>query len=48
MTATATAMPPGQRIVYPRPPVTVLRSELFVEPAYEGGEPYDQDDEDEE
>ncbi|WP_416520057.1 hypothetical protein [Streptomyces achromogenes] len=32
------------RIDYPRPPVVVLHDELFVEPAYEGGEQYAQDD----
>ncbi|MFD8839775.1 hypothetical protein [Streptomyces griseofuscus] len=40
----ATALPPKPRIVYPRPPVTALHHQLFVEPAYEGGEPYAQDD----
>lgn len=41
----ATAVPPKARIVYPRPPVAVLRADLFREPAYEDGQPYDQDDE---
>ncbi|CAK7288589.1 hypothetical protein [Streptomyces misionensis] len=45
---TVTTLPPKQRIDYPRPPVTVLHHKLFVEPAYEDGEPYDHDDEDEE
>ncbi|MEU8469634.1 hypothetical protein AB0F30_17200 [Streptomyces sp. NPDC029006] len=36
------------RIDYPRPPITVLHAELFHEPVYEDGEPYGQDDEDDE
>lgn len=38
----ATAIRP--RIEYPRPQVTVLYAELFREPVYEDGEPYGQDD----
>lgn len=34
------------RLVYPRPPIAVSASDLFREPAYENGQPYDQDDED--
>jgi hypothetical protein len=44
MPATATR----PRIDYPRPPVVALHTELFVEPAYEDGEPYAQADEDDE
>ncbi|MFE1451920.1 hypothetical protein [Streptomyces olivaceoviridis] len=36
MPATATR----PRIDYPRPPVTVLHTDLFREPVYENGEPY--------
>lgn len=43
MPATATRL----RIDYPRPPLTVRHTDLFREPAYEDGEPYAQDDEDE-
>ena len=38
----ATAIKPQP--VYPRPPVTVRHADLFREPAYEDGQPYDQDD----
>ena len=39
---TTTALRPP--IAYPRPPVAVLPADLFREPAYEDGQPYDQDD----
>lgn len=35
---------PKPRIVYPRPPIAVLPSDLFREAAYENGEPYGRDD----
>jgi hypothetical protein len=38
---------PKPRIVYPRPPLTVLHADLFREPEYEDGQAYtDPDDED--
>jgi hypothetical protein len=40
----ATAIKPQP--VYPRPPIAVLHADLFREPAYEDGEPYAQDDKD--
>lgn len=43
----ATALLPKPRINYPRPPIVVLHADLFKEPVYEDGEPYGQDDEDE-
>ena len=39
---TTTALP--ARLVYPRPPIAVSASDLFREPAYQDGQPYDQDD----
>jgi hypothetical protein len=42
------ATAPRPRIDYPRPPVVVLHAELFREPVYKDGEPYDPDDEDDE
>lgn len=45
---TAPTLKPKPQIVYPRPPLVCDHSSLFVEPAYEDGQPYtDQDDEDE-
>lgn len=45
----ATAIPPKPKMVYPRPPVAVLHTELFREPEYEDGQSYgDPDDEDDE
>ncbi|MFG2970873.1 hypothetical protein ACGFZS_47155 [Streptomyces sp. NPDC048288] len=41
MAATLPAAP-----VYPRPPITVLTAELFQEPVYPDGEPYDSGDDD--
>lgn len=45
----AATRPQKPRIVYPRPPLTALRHELFQEPEYEDGQAYtDPDDEDDE
>ncbi|MET8585695.1 hypothetical protein ABZX39_33230 [Streptomyces collinus] len=41
----ATATKP--RIVYPRPPIVVLHADLFREAVYEDGEPYGDQDDDE-
>jgi hypothetical protein len=45
---TAPVLPPKPRIVYPRPKVTVLHSDLFHEAQYENGEPYGQDNDEDE
>ncbi|MFR9794186.1 hypothetical protein ACL07V_37125 [Streptomyces sp. MB22_4] len=41
----ATVLPPKLRIDYPRPQLVNDHATLFVEPTYEDGEPYAQDDE---
>jgi len=45
---TTTVRPPKPAIDYPRPPVVREHAKLFVEASYQDGEPYAQDDEDEE
>lgn len=40
----ATVLPLRPRIDYPRPQLVNDHTKLFVEPTYEDGEPYAQDD----
>jgi hypothetical protein len=43
----ATALKPKPKLSYPRPPLVHDHTTLFREPAYEGGQPYADDDGDE-